>query len=74
MSTNFRFGIDRGGTFTDIYCEYTDENNEEKSLVYKLLSNDPNNYNDDPTEGIRRLLESITNLPHEYPVNTSKIQ
>jgi len=45
MATNldlFSFSIDRGGTFTDIYCEIYDQNstNFKKSLVYKLLSED----------------------------------
>jgi 5-oxoprolinase (ATP-hydrolysing) len=49
----FRFSIDRGGTFTDIYAEVPGEN---KFRVAKLLSQDPHNYADAPTEGIRRVL------------------
>ena len=49
----FRFSIDRGGTFTDIYAEVPGEN---KFRVVKLLSHDPHNYADAPTEGIRRVL------------------
>lgn len=52
----FDFSIDRGGTFTDIYCEMT-ENNCRSATVMKLLSVDPMNYQDAPTEGIRRILE-----------------
>lgn len=48
------FSIDRGGTFTDIYALYA-----EKVYTHKLLSNDPHNYADAPSEGIRRLLETI---------------
>jgi len=48
----FTFAIDRGGTFTDIYCELPDKT----SIVRKLLSVDPNNYDDAPREGIRRIL------------------
>ena len=51
----FSFSIDRGGTFTDIYCEI-DLGTANKSHVMKLLSVDPANYADAPTEGIRRIL------------------
>ena len=53
----FDFSIDRGGTFTDIYCEVTNAaTNEHFPYVTKLLSVDEANYNDAPTEGIRRTL------------------
>jgi 5-oxoprolinase (ATP-hydrolysing) len=55
----FDFSIDRGGTFTDIYCEITAEGAEgksQKTQVMKLLSVDPSNYADAPTEGIRRII------------------
>lgn len=53
----FDFSIDRGGTFTDIYCEISDAaTGEHQSFVEKLLSVDPQNYQDAPTEGIRRIL------------------
>ena len=51
---NFRFSIDRGGTFTDIYAEIP---NTPGFKVIKLLSEDPNHYPDAPREGIRRILE-----------------
>lgn len=70
----FKFAIDRGGTFTDIYCEYVDHVGESKAVVYKLLSSDPKNYADAPTEGIRRALEELTGSPHTYPIDTSRIQ
>jgi 5-oxoprolinase (ATP-hydrolysing) len=63
--TKFRFNIDRGGTFTDIYCEYYPEGKfktDSKCLVYKLLSQDPFNYDDAPSEGIRRLISQVTGL------------
>ena len=50
----FRFAIDRGGTFTDVYSECP--NGEVK--VMKLLSVDPA-YPDAPREGIRRILEQV---------------
>ena len=55
----FRFNIDRGGTFTDVFCQTS----EGGAIVLKLLSEDPDNYNDAPTEGIRRIL-------HEYETTT----
>ena len=52
----FRFAIDRGGTFTDVYSECP--NGEVK--VMKLLSVDPA-YPDAPREGIRRILQEVIN-------------
>jgi 5-oxoprolinase (ATP-hydrolysing) len=52
-SPKFRFSIDRGGTFTDIYAEVP---GEPGFKVIKLLSEDPANYADAPREGIRRVL------------------
>jgi 5-oxoprolinase (ATP-hydrolysing) len=51
-----KFAIDRGGTFTDIYAVYNDE-----IYVEKLLSIDPDNYDDAPREGIRRILQKVHN-------------
>lgn len=84
MASNkrFRFSIDRGGTFTDIYCEIDSIGSSSGTVdrtdyrVLKLLSEDPDNYNDAPTEGIRRLLESETGIPHprNTPVSTTNIE
>ncbi len=52
-NTTFRFAIDRGGTFTDVYAEVPGEPGHR---VVKLLSEDPANYEDAPREGIRRIL------------------
>jgi 5-oxoprolinase (ATP-hydrolysing) len=75
----FRFSIDRGGSFTDIYCETiqcTGESKTVKQCVLKLLSEDPANYSDAPTEGIRRLLQQESGVPHprNVPVDTSRIE
>ena len=51
----FRFAIDRGGTFTDIWAHCPSG----KIKVVKLLSEDPQNYPDAPREGIRRILEEV---------------
>jgi 5-oxoprolinase (ATP-hydrolysing) len=55
----FRFAIDRGGTFTDVYAELPDGS----SRVLKLLSVDPANYADAPTEGIARVIEEFSRHP-----------
>lgn len=55
MAGKFKFAIDRGGTFTDIYAKCP--NGEVR--VMKLLSVDPTNYLDAPREGIRRILEMV---------------
>ncbi len=53
----FRFAIDRGGTFTDIYAEVP---GEPGIITLKLLSEDPRNYPDAPREGIRRIISQAT--------------
>ena len=55
--TQFRFSIDRGGTFTDVYAEVPEEPG---FRVVKLLSEDPANYDDAPREGIRRILDEYS--------------
>lgn len=52
----FNFAIDRGGTFTDLFAQLPDG----RERVLKLLSWDPQNYKDAPTEGIRRVLEEVS--------------
>ncbi|KAK1149613.1 hypothetical protein N8T08_005162 [Aspergillus melleus] len=47
--------IDRGGTFCDVLVQVTGQ----PDRVFKLLSEDPGNYRDAPTEAIRRALEVI---------------
>ncbi|KAJ1971158.1 hypothetical protein H4R35_005432 [Dimargaris xerosporica] len=71
--------IDRGGTFTDCYCSYDEsagERTETKELVIKLLSQDPQNYDDAPREGIRRLLAQLTGKAHPrgQPIDTTLIR
>ncbi|MEE8396117.1 MAG: hydantoinase/oxoprolinase family protein, partial [bacterium] len=57
----FRFSIDRGGTFTDLYAEVP---GGQGPVTMKLLSEDPARYADAPREGIRRILEQVTGKPH----------
>ena len=81
LNKKFRFSIDRGGTFTDIFCEVINYDNDNKNnysittQVAKLLSEDPNNYKDAPTEGIRRIMstELGVEMPRNQPIPTSQI-
>jgi 5-oxoprolinase (ATP-hydrolysing) len=70
--TGIRIAIDRGGTFTD--CLGIVEG--QSDILVKLLSNDPANYADAPTEGIRRILEAATGktIPRGEPIDTSSIE
>lgn len=51
-----QIAIDRGGTFCDVIAKIPGQ----EDYVFKLLSVDPQNYKDAPTEGIRRVLEKAT--------------
>jgi 5-oxoprolinase (ATP-hydrolysing) len=64
MSGNgkYCFSIDRGGTFTDVLCICPGN----KVRTMKLLSVDPLNYEDAPTEGIRRILEEVGTMKLGY--------
>lgn len=74
---SIRICADRGGTFCDVHASYPDPENPKrhKELVIKLLSQDPANYQDAPTEGIRRVLESVTGerIPRGTVLSTDKI-
>mmetsp|Transcript_14115 Transcript_14115/g.30617 ORF Transcript_14115/g.30617 Transcript_14115/m.30617 type:complete len:1326 (+) Transcript_14115:84-4061(+) len=72
---DFHFSIDRGGTFTDVFAEVPDGAGGTIYRVLKLLSEDPANYPDAPREGIRRILEDVTGVPHprEKPLDTSRL-
>lgn len=48
-----RVAIDRGGTFCDVIAHIPGR----EPVTFKLLSEDPANYRDAPTEAIRRVLE-----------------
>lgn len=69
--------MNQGGTFTDVHASYTDPEDPSKrtELITKLLSQDPSNYRDAPTEGCRRVLEMITgdSLPRGSPLPTQKL-
>ncbi len=67
----FRFSIDRGGTFTDVYAEVP---GEPGFKVVKLLSEDPANYDDAPREGIRRILSEYQQNHGEGEIDASQIE
>jgi len=54
MSTGWSFAIDRGGTFTDVVAQRADG----RLRVEKLLSENPDAYDDAALEGISRILAS----------------
>ncbi|KAF2135434.1 uncharacterized protein K452DRAFT_260685 [Aplosporella prunicola CBS 121167] len=70
-----RIAIDRGGTFTDCVGNPGTGKMEDDVLI-KLLSVDPQNYDDAPLEGIRRLLERFSGqeIPRGQPLDTSRIE
>ncbi|KAI1874281.1 uncharacterized protein JN550_002860 [Neoarthrinium moseri] len=63
--------IDRGGTFCDVIAKI--EGRED--IIFKLLSEDPNNYVDAPSEAIRRVLEIATrrSIPRNEKLDGSSI-
>ncbi|KAH8737505.1 Hydantoinase B/oxoprolinase-domain-containing protein [Ilyonectria robusta] len=71
-AANIRIAIDRGGTFTDVHASVPGR----PDIILKLLSEDPSNYKDAPTEGIRRILEQVTgdSHPRGSPLDLSHIE
>lgn len=77
------FGIDRGGTFTDVVVVYPPDDesgpasggSSNRIRTFKLLSEDPANYADAPTEAIRRALSEWTGaeVPRGTPIPTRNI-
>lgn len=70
-----RIAIDRGGTFSD-FVGNPGTGLMKDDVVIKLLSVDPQNYDDAPLEGIRRLLSHFTgkDIPRGEPLDTSSIE
>ncbi|SPO02914.1 probable 5-oxo-L-prolinase [Cephalotrichum gorgonifer] len=69
--SGIRIAIDRGGTFTDVHASVPGR----EDIILKVLSVDPANYDDAPTEGVRRVLEEVTGQPHPrgQPLDVSRI-
>ena len=66
-----RVSLDRGGTFTDCVCKVPGG----KDIIVKILSVDPSNYDDAPTEAIRKTLEIHTGrkIARGSPMDLSSI-
>ncbi|KAL6452409.1 OXP1 5-oxoprolinase [Candida maltosa Xu316] len=67
-----QIAIDRGGTFCDVIAKIPGS----EDYVFKLLSVDPQNYKDAPTEGIRRVLEKVNGvkIPKDQKLKLDQIQ
>lgn len=61
----WQFYIDRGGTFTDIVAKTP----QDQIIVYKLLSENPEHYQDAPIQGIRDLM----GIAADEPIPTTEI-
>ncbi|THC99250.1 hypothetical protein EYZ11_001249 [Aspergillus tanneri] len=68
-----RIAIDRGGTFCDFWATIPGRQDD---VIFKLLSNAPNEYEDAPIEGIRKILEiaSGTDIPRGTPLDISGVE
>ncbi|WVR06032.1 hypothetical protein IAU60_003060 [Kwoniella sp. DSM 27419] len=75
---SIRVSIDRGGTFTDVHVSTVKkgDTSEREEFVIKLLSQDPSNYRDAPTEGVRRVLERIAGETYDRgtPLPVEKLE
>lgn len=67
------FAVDRGGTFTDVFCLITHQDGSKSIKTMKLLSEDPH-YDDAISEGVRRLLSEATGTKIEGLIPTSQIK
>ena len=65
-SQRWQFYIDRGGTFTDIVARTP----QDKIIVHKLLSENPEQYQDASIQGIRDIL----NIGKNEPISTEQIE
>ena len=65
-STGWEFYIDRGGTFTDVVAKTP----QGEIIVYKLLSENPEQYQDAPIQGIRDLM----GIAQDRPIPTKQIE
>jgi len=71
---SIKVSIDRGGTMADAYASWPLASGELNEVVVKLLSVDPSNYPDAPTEACRRVLEMATgtSIPRGQKLDVSK--
>lgn len=70
--TGIQISIDRGGTFSDFIARIPGQ----QDYVFKLLSVDPKNYADAPTEGIRLILEKAhgVKIPRSQKLKLDSIE
>ncbi len=66
MSSRWQFWIDRGGTFTDIVAQ----NPAGEIVIHKLLSENPEQYEDAPIQGIR----DVMGIDRHQPIPTAEIE
>ncbi|KAF3053751.1 hypothetical protein E8E11_011935 [Didymella keratinophila] len=69
---DIEISIDRGGTFTDVLVQVQHRDD----FIFKLLSVDPANYRDAPTEAVRRALEVVEGIPipRSDKLNASRVK
>jgi 5-oxoprolinase (ATP-hydrolysing) len=65
INTGWQFWIDRGGTFTDVVAQTPTG----KIVVHKLLSENPEQYDDAPIQGIR----DVMGIAYYQPIPTNEI-
>ncbi|WP_366558169.1 hydantoinase B/oxoprolinase family protein [Okeania sp. SIO3B5] len=65
-NNSWQFWIDRGGTFTDIVAKAPDG----QIIIHKLLSENPDRYQDAPVQGIREIL----GIPQYQPISSEEIE
>ncbi|NET42405.1 hydantoinase B/oxoprolinase family protein [Okeania sp. SIO2B3] len=65
-NNSWQFWIDRGGTFTDIVAKAPDG----QIIIHKLLSENPDRYQDAPVQGIREIL----GIPQHQPISSEEIE
>ena len=66
INQRWQFWIDRGGTFTDIVARRPDG----QLIIHKLLSENPERYQDAPVQGIREVM----GLASDAPIPASEIE
>ncbi|NEP03833.1 MAG: 5-oxoprolinase, partial [Okeania sp. SIO4D6] len=65
-NNSWQFWIDRGGTFTDIVAKAPDG----QIIIHKLLSENPDRYQDAPVQGIREIL----GITQHQPISSEEIE
>jgi 5-oxoprolinase (ATP-hydrolysing) len=72
-ATGVRIALDRGGTFTDAWAQIPGRATD---VVFKVLSQSPEEYDDAPTECIRQILEIATSskIPRGTPLDLTPVE